>query len=445
MPDAYFLTRIQEIFSQPWVMEPFAYEQWEKRCLGTKAGETLARIEVAYQLPLSIAGGVATIPISGVLLKTVPGWVRYWDIEATGYDEIRQMLALAVADPRVERIELRIDSPGGQVAGGMETADAIRAADGVKPVTAVVEDLAASGAYWLATSARRIEAGRNAEIGSIGVYMVYQDWSRMFESAGVKTIVIRSGEHKGMGVPGAPITEAQIAAEQEIVDQIAGHFVQQVAVGRRLTIDQVKPLATGRVWLAPAALELGLIDAVGNGGQPAPAPNGKRQESCANESAAPAVNLMEIKGDTTMPDPVQQPVATAETALAGEKKRVGEIKAAFPKDAAFALEAIEQGWDVTAAKAQYCDRLMAGKVAVPGKTSGAAPLPYEDSAEGPASDFLEQAAALAKEEKITKTEAMKRLAQEQPSLHQAFLDRESGRGLKVKSGAARGRVSLKAT
>ena len=404
----------------------------------------MAKIEIADQLPLSIAGGVATIPISGVLLKTVPGWVRYWGIEATGYDEIRQMLALAVSDPRVERIELRIDSGGGQVAGGMEAADAIRAADAVKPVTAVVEDLAASGAYWLATSARRIEAGRNAEVGSIGVYMVYRDWSKMFEAAGVKTIVIRSGEHKGMGVEGAPITEAQIAAEQEIVDQIAGHFVQQVATGRRMTVDKIQSLATGRAWLAPAALKLGLIDALGDGSQPAPAPSGPRNESPHNESAAAAVNLTH-EGDMTMPDQIQQPVVTAETALANEKKRVTEIKTAFPKDAPFALEAIEQGWDITAAKAQYCDRLLAGKVVLPGKANGVPPLPDNDSAEGPASDFLEQAAQLAKEAKITKTEAMKRLAHDQPELHQAFLDRESGRALKVKGGAARGRVAMTAS
>jgi signal peptide peptidase SppA len=433
-----------QLFAQPWAIEPTALETFLDRCSQIKVGETLAKIEVAYVLPLSIARGVATIPFSGVLLKTVPGWVRYWGIEATGYDEIRQMLSVAVSDPKVERIELRIDSPGGQVAGGMEAADAIRVADGIKPVTAVVEDLAASGAYWLATSARRIEAGHNSLVGSIGVYMVYRDWSKSFESAGVKTIVIRSGEHKGMGVPGAPITEAQIAAEQEVVDQIAGHFVQQVATGRRMTVDKIQSLATGRIWLAPEALRLGLIDALGDGSQTPPAPNRKRNEARQNESAPVAVNLVTHEGEPTMPDQTQQPVVTAETALAAERKRVTEIRAAFPKDVVFAMEAVEQGWDVMQAKAQYCDRLLLVGQAY--TVIGAKPLRYEDSTAGPASDFLEQAAQLAKEERITKTEAMQYLAQEQPELHQAFLIRESSRALKVKSGgAARGRVAMKAS
>ena len=410
----------QLLFSQPWAMEERAYDIFEKRCMSVQVGELLAKIEVAHPLPLSISGGVATIPISGVLLKTVPGWVRYFEIEATGYDEIRQMVALAVSDPRVERIELRIDSPGGQVAGGMEAADAIRAAAQAKPVTAVVEDLVASAAYWLATSARSISAGRNAEVGSIGVYMVYRDWSKMFEDAGVRTIVIRSGEHKGMGVPGAPISENQIAAEQEVVDQIAEHFIQQVSTGRRMTAEQVRPLATGRVWLAPAALALGLID--GLTGATAAEPNNGKQ------------------GETIMEPPkVEQP--TAEQAVATERQRIAEINKAFAKDPAFAMEASQAGWTVTEAKAQYCDRLQAKEAATPPGSPG---LPYHDSAaDGAGGDFMEQARELAEEKKISVTEATKRLAAKDPALHQRFLDAESRRGLTVHGrGKAAGRVSL---
>jgi len=410
----------QLLFSQPWAMEERAYDIFEKRCMSVQVGELLAKIEVAHPLPLSISGGMATIPISGVLLKTVPGWVRYFEIEATGYDEIRQMVALAVSDPRVERIELRIDSPGGQVAGGTEAADAIRAAAQAKPVTAVVEDLAASAAYWLATSARSITAGRNAEVGSIGVYMVYRDWSKMFEDAGVRTIVIRSGEHKGMGVPGAPISENQIAAEQEVVDQIAEHFIQQVSTGRRMTDEQVRPLATGRVWLAPAALALGLID--GLTGATAAEPNNGKQ------------------GETIMEPPkVEQP--TAEQAVATERQRIAEINKAFAKDPAFAMEASQAGWTVTEAKAQYCDRLQAKEAATPPGSPG---LPYHDSAaDGAGGDFMEQARELAEEKKISVTEATKRLAAKNPALHQRFLDAESRRGLTVHGrGKAAGRVSL---
>lgn len=431
------------LFSQPWAMEPRAYDLFEQRCLSIRMGEVLASLQVQYQLPISIEGGVATIPISGVLLKTVPGWVRYWGIEATGYDEIRQMLTLAVANPKVERIELRIDSPGGQVAGGMEAADAIREAAAVKTVTAVVEDLAASGAYWLATSASSITAGPNAEIGSIGIYMVYRDWSKMYEAAGVRTIVIRSGEHKGMGVPGAPITEAQIAAEQEVVDGIAEHFIQQVATGRKLTAEQVRPLATGRVWLAPAAMANGLIDSVTRtesrqtAGRSASATETPATE--ANESASEAATEAPIVGDTSMPE--NPNTVTADAALAAEKTRVTAIKAAFEKDPTFAMEAVERGWSVTEAKAERHDRMEKDAAAKP-KGSPGVPFGESDPNGEGNEDFMTQAREMADSKKISMTDAMKRLSRSNPALHQQFVAKESGRRLSVRSGNAAGRVTL---
>jgi len=413
-----------QLFAQPWAIEPNALGVFMNRLQSVKIGETLSKLEVAYQLPIAISGDVATIPVSGILLKTVPGWMRYWGIAATGYDEVRQMVAMAVSDPRVTRIELVIDSPGGQVAGGMEAADSIRAADAVKPVSAIVEDLAASGAYWLATSARQIAAGPNAEVGSIGVFMVYHDTSRMYEAAGVKTIVIRSGEHKGMGVPGAPITETQIAADQEVIDQIAEHFIQQVATGRRMTTDQVKPLASGRVWLAPAALSLGLIDALTPHGQAA-ATNSTKQ------------------GDTIMPD---QQITTAPAdptagdALANERKRVGEINEAFGDDPKFALEAVANGWTRAEAKSIAFDRLKAAAAAVPKGSTG---VPYNDSAPDADGDedFMAKARELADERKISVTESIRHLAAKEPQLYARFLAAQSQRPLSVHSRSkAGGRV-----
>jgi len=237
---------------EPWMMEPLAMSGFLEAIATKSVGEALAAIEITYQLPIRVEGDTAVIPISGVLLKSVPDWVRFWGFDATGYDEVRSMLKIALADERVRRIELRITSPGGMVAGGMETGEAIRAADAAKPVTAVIEDLGASGAYWLAASARRIEANANAEVGSIGVYTVYYDWSKAADTDGVRVFVIRSGEHKGMGLAGAPITDVQIAAMQEVIDGMNGHFLDQVAVGRKVPREQAAAWATGRVWLAPA-------------------------------------------------------------------------------------------------------------------------------------------------------------------------------------------------
>ena len=252
---------LTEMQTQKWAMEPTALKAFIEKVskLSTVGLITSVKVDMPKKT-LQVDGGVAKIKISGVLLKSVPGWVRLFGIDATGYDEIIEQIGEAVNDDIVSAIELIVSSPGGTVAGVTEAADAIFNARNIKPVTAVVEDLAASGAYWLTSQAQSISAGRVAEIGSIGVYSVYYDWTGWEEKNGIKAVVIRSGEHKGMGMD--TITDNQIAAVQEIIDDLADQFVNSVAAGRNKSAETIKKLATGKLWIADKARELGLIDTV---------------------------------------------------------------------------------------------------------------------------------------------------------------------------------------
>ena len=123
-------------------------------------------------------GTTAVISIRGVLMKSVPRWMSWWGIEATSYQELKEDIETAAKDKRVESIVLEIESPGGQVSGIHDAADAIFEARKAKPVQAYVDDLCASGAYWLASQADEIVASRDAMVGSIGVYSVYVDSSK---------------------------------------------------------------------------------------------------------------------------------------------------------------------------------------------------------------------------------------------------------------------------
>lgn len=420
--------------NDPWMMEPKALEVWLRSLSGRDVGRSLSALMVEYKLPMKVQGDTAVIRISGVLLKNVPGWLRLYGYDVTGYDEVARMLQTALDDATVSRIELRITSPGGQVAGGMEAAAAIRAADTVKPVTAVIEDLGASGAYWLATSARRIEANANAEVGSIGVYMVYYDASKLADDEGVKVIVIRSGEHKGMGVFGAPITETQVAAMQEVIDGMNGHFIEQVSRGRQVTREKAAEWATGRVWLAPAAKTLGLIDALTT--TASAAQNAKEismeQTQSQQVSAAPA-------GASTSSAAAEQPTPSVADAQATEKSRIDQITAAFKADPAFAIEAISNGWSVTEAKAIRHDRLEAAQAA---SADGEQAIPFGESTTGEGkTDFMAEAKRIAREEKISMTEAMRRVRQEDPDCYERFLAKEANRAVRVHGGKAAGRVT----
>ena len=151
---------------------------------------------------MAIDGDTANIYISGVLMKTVPAFYRYIGIETTSYQDIQKDIAVALDNKDVENIILNIESPGGQVAGGIEATEAIYQAAQIKNVTAVIEDIGASGAYFLASQARNITANQMAWVGSMGVFMTMYDYSKMAENEGVKVVLVKSGEHKGFGTAG---------------------------------------------------------------------------------------------------------------------------------------------------------------------------------------------------------------------------------------------------
>lgn len=399
---------LAEMANHKWIMEPNAlrayFESVSKLSLTNLAA-------VAVEMPktkLNVANGIARINITGVLLNKVPGWARLWGLNATGYDEITEQVNMAAADKSVTAIELYIDSPGGMVAGEIEAADAIYNARTSKPVTAVVGNLAASAAYWLASQAQSISAGRTAEIGSIGVFSVYYDWTGYDEKMGIKTVVVRSGEHKGMGYD--KITDAQVSAVQEIINGLANQFVSSVSKGRNKSEDEISKLATGRLWLAGPAMELGLIDEV--------------TASQQNNS-----NTTNMKGTKTM-DNVTTTAITAEQvkaaedsakkqSAADEKKRFADLKAAFPKDLDFAVAQFEAGSTVTEAKANYVPVLQARIDAK--EKAGAEPLKSGDSnSQGSGLNFIAEGKKMAKELNIPLGQAYKKLAKEQPELHAEY-------------------------
>jgi hypothetical protein len=287
-----------------------------------------------------------------------------------------------------------------------------------------------SAAYWLASQAQRIRANATALVGSIGVYLVTVDSSALAAGMGIKVILIRSGDLKGMGVPGAAISEEQIAAEQELIDGLADHFIAAVAAGRGMKETAVRELATGRCWLAAAAQENGLIDIVGtlimDGGQ-----------DITNYFSMENPTMSETKTPTT--DVGVAATAAAEEAKRNERQRMGDLKAAFPEDESFALEQFMAGASVAEAKAAYCSVLQGKLTAAAGKitelekkavtpapapaATGAAPVASEapGAATAESGDFLAQAKQKARDEKITMTAAMQQLARENPDLHATWL------------------------
>lgn len=361
-----------------------------------------------------LADGVATIPITGVLMKSVPKIFRYFGVEATSYSEIQADLAAANADPKVTSIRLAIDSPGGQVSGVKETADAIAASG--KPVHAVVNDLAGSAAYWLASQAKTITASPMSQTGSIGVYTSVVDSSKAAEDAGFKVHLISSGPHKGMGTPGVPVTDEQLKAAKDLIDGMASHFVADVAAGRGKAVGQVQDWATGRVWLADKAKALGLIDSIGS----------IESKGAPGVRAAAESATQEKQEETTMAENQKAADDAVAAERAASQKRIADIRAAFQKEPDFALQAIEKGWTLTEAKAAFSDVLTARAEVAAKAPRAPAPAAAAPVATGPEpvaqteKDFMSLVEDHMKATGCTKLQAMSAMCKKHPKAYADF-------------------------
>lgn len=212
--------------------------------------------------PYPIVDGIAIITIEGSLV-TRGSWI---DAESglLSYQSIQAQVLRATRSPGVRGVVLDFDSPGGEVAGMFETAGMVRELSAAKPTLAVVGSMAASAAYALASQARRIVASEDSIVGAIGSVMLHVDESRALANDGIDVTIIRSGPRKFAGNSAEPLPAWLSARMQARVEQSASRFAELVAAARRGRITAEQALATeGGDFYAAEALELGLIDAVG--------------------------------------------------------------------------------------------------------------------------------------------------------------------------------------
>ncbi len=208
--------------------------------------------------PLLSAGGVAVVTVAGEIVdgEAGPG--------TAGGDSIAALIHDAADDEATKAIVLRVDSPGGSVMG----AEAIRAALAEAkaaglPIVVSMGNVAASGGYWVSTTADRIFAEPSTITGSIGVFGIIPSFETTLAKAGITTDGVKatplSGEPDVMG----GISSEFDALAQASVEDIYRRFVGLVAQARRMTPEKVDGIAQGRVWDGGTARQIGLVDQFG--------------------------------------------------------------------------------------------------------------------------------------------------------------------------------------
>lgn len=168
--------------------------------------------------------------------------------------------------PGVKAIVLRIDSPGGGVVPSQEIyAEVLKArTEGrVKMVTSM-GNLAASGGYYIAAATDKIVANPGTLTGSIGVIMELANVQGLMEKVGVQSVVIKSGKHKDLASPFRTMSAKDRAILQTVLDDVHDQFIQAVAAGRTMQVDQVRGLADGRIFTGRQAKTVKLVDELGD-------------------------------------------------------------------------------------------------------------------------------------------------------------------------------------
>jgi len=199
----------------------------------------------------------ALVEVSGVI---APGT----DASA---ERVMAALQAAFKDENTQGVVVRINSPGGSPVQSntiYEEMRRLRKKHPAVPLYAVIEDLGASGGYYVAAGADRIYVGRSSIVGSIGVRMDSFGVTGLMEKLGVERRLLTAGENKGFLDPFLPVDPTQKAHAQALLEDVHRQFVGVVRDGRGKRLKETPDMFSGLVWTGQKSVELGLADAFGS-------------------------------------------------------------------------------------------------------------------------------------------------------------------------------------
>ena len=166
-------------------------------------------------------------------------------------------------DNTVKSVVLRVNSPGGSVVASEKIRAALKLLMAEKPVVASYGNYAASGGYWISAGCQKIYSDATCLTGSIGVFSMVPEFSKVTKKVGVNVVTVGSNKHSDMYSLMRPFDAEETASMQAYVEDIYERFVGLVAEARSMEVPAVDDIAQGRVWVGTDALGLGLVDEIG--------------------------------------------------------------------------------------------------------------------------------------------------------------------------------------
>ena len=222
------------------------------------ASEDVFSAEGEY-LGYDIVDGVAVIPIDGTLVHK-SSWLRPYS-GMLGYNAIRANIMHALANDKVKAIVLLCKSPGGEVSGCFDLVDDIFNWRGIKPITAICDDMAYSACYAIASAADTVIVPRTGGVGSIGVITMHADYSKALKGAGIDVTIIQHGDRKAAGNEFNPLSEQDKTEFQANIDMLGELFTETVARNLSMKASKIRDMQA-RSYMGSAAFDAGLAHAI---------------------------------------------------------------------------------------------------------------------------------------------------------------------------------------
>jgi protease-4 len=178
-------------------------------------------------------------------------------------DDVISLLNSAETNPNVGAVILSINSPGGAVVSTMEIVSAVKKFP--KPIVALIRDIGASGAYWIASACDMVVASPLSLTGSIGVTSTYLEYSGLFEKYGINYVNLSYPMEKDILTSYREISDEERAYMMDVLNTTYWYFVSDVAQSRNMTFEEVvESSGNGTVLLGKRAYEVGLVDSLGD-------------------------------------------------------------------------------------------------------------------------------------------------------------------------------------
>ena len=257
---------------------------WERNVIARLASDVLAEQKRARRW--GIAFKILTFGYLFILLFIGLGWLGQSEVISTGdhtavidvsgviaadapanADDIVAGLEQAFEADGTKAVVLRINSPGGSPVQAANINDEIRRLRSLHPeipLYAVIEDICASGGYYIAVAADQIFVARSSLVGSIGVLMNGFGFTGTMEKLGVERRLLTAGENKGFMDPFSPLDAKQRSYAKSMLGEIHGQFIEAVRAGRGDRLKEDKDTFSGLVWTGERSIELGLTDELGS-------------------------------------------------------------------------------------------------------------------------------------------------------------------------------------